>query len=327
MEYITKNEKIKVAPGILEAVARQADGYLRDAESILGQIMSIGGQEITQAEADLVLPRSAFQEILELLDYLLAKDAGSGIKLVNQLVDSGVNLKIFTTDLIEVLRKLLITKFNPGLAETLGLDYGESLEMKITALGQKMTAEQISRFINRFLLALEELKDSFIIQLPLELAIVDLCGSSNISNSLPSSPPETKVSPKPVAEKIKTESAQPVSGVNFSIAEIEAKWGEVMKRIKDLNHSLSFVLSGCAVRGAENGVLELAFKYKFHKDRIMSEGIKQSVEQVLSDVYGKSLLIKAEIDEGLEAKNDVASQGNTNLLNNLLKTFGGEVVS
>ncbi len=330
LEYIVKSEKIKVEPGILEAVARQADGYLRDAESILGQIISVGGQEITQAEADLVLPRSAFQEILELIDYLVIKDAASGIRLINQLVDSGVNLKIFTTDLIEVLRKLLITKFNPGLAESLGLDYGESLEMKITNLGQKMSAEQVSRFINRFLVALEELKNSFIIQLPLELAIVDLCGPSSINSISEETSKPATVAKSRVGEAKSSKTPSPsssTSSLSLSLPEIESKWGEVMSKVKNLNHSLSFILQGASILSLENGVLSLAVKYRFHQDRILSMSVKPGVEGILAEVYGDGVSLDVKIDESLEAKNEVSDQGNTNLLNNLLKTFGGEVMT
>ena len=326
LEYIVDQEKIKVEAGILEAIARQADGYLRDAESILGQIISIGGQEITKSEADLVLPRSALNEVLELLEYLTKKDAAGGIKLVNQLVDSGVNLKVFSIDSIEILRKMLVTKFSPGLAENLGLDYGENLEMKITGLSQKLNAEQISRFIYRFLTALEELKNSFILQLPLELAVVDLCGSNPLSGSVLSGP-DSKSALAATEPKAKVEPERKHSDFNLSLAETEAKWGEVVAKIKPLNHSLSFLLQSCQVKGIINGILLLTFKYKFHKDRILSEGTKLSLEPTLEQVYGESLIIQAEIDEGLEVKNDLTGMGNTNLLNNLLKTFGGEVVN
>ncbi|MBU2219752.1 DNA polymerase III subunit gamma/tau, partial [Patescibacteria group bacterium] len=47
LTYIIQAEKIKIAKDILEAIARHADGHMRDAESLLGQIIAIGGTEIS----------------------------------------------------------------------------------------------------------------------------------------------------------------------------------------------------------------------------------------------------------------------------------------
>ena len=108
LNYIAEQEGIKVDKEILEQVARHAEGYVRDAESLLGQLVAISGKEITQKEADLVLPRSDLDMILDLLDKLVKKDVSKSVRIVNNLVDNGVDLKKFTSDLIEVLRKLML---------------------------------------------------------------------------------------------------------------------------------------------------------------------------------------------------------------------------
>jgi DNA polymerase-3 subunit gamma/tau len=130
LSAVAKNEKITISKGILEAIARQAEGHMRDAESILGQIMAIGGKEITQEEADLVIPRNDLNEVLNLLSYLAKKDAGNAIRLINKLVGEGVNLKTFLDDCIEFFRKLLLIKISPSLSTQFANEYGETLELK-----------------------------------------------------------------------------------------------------------------------------------------------------------------------------------------------------
>ncbi|NIA18453.1 MAG: DNA polymerase III subunit gamma/tau, partial [Actinobacteria bacterium] len=195
--YIAKTEKIKIDKSILEAVARQSEGHMRDAESLLGQIVSVGGKEITRKEADLVIPRSDLGEIINLIGLLARKDAASALGLVNNLIDQGVDLKTFLNDLVEVLRKIMFAKLNPGLAERLGMELGESLEIKANEASKNLTLGQTVLFIEQFVKARGELKESFAIQLPIELAVIRLCAAAPASAQPPSAinTPRTNISP------------------------------------------------------------------------------------------------------------------------------------
>ncbi|MDD5290799.1 MAG: DNA polymerase III subunit gamma/tau [Patescibacteria group bacterium] len=338
LNYIVGKEKIKIGKNILEAIARKSEGYMRDAEGLLGQIVSIGGREITQAEADLVIPRSDLDEIINLIGYLIKKDAAAGVRLVNKLVDEGVNLAAFTSDLVEVLRKIMLDKISAG---NLALEFGETLEIKINEVSRELTLEQLTFFIERFIKVKNELKDSFIAQLPIELAITELClAKEGAGKSAPIAPkPVVGASPKPAANP-----GEALAGIGLE--EIKNRWHEVLTRVKKYNHSLSFILRVCQPRDIAGQELCLAFKYKFHKDRVSNIQVKGLVENILTEVYGQPLSIQAVIDETLEISNGGGNgQGieteigpepkengkpsqpeNGNMLNDLLKTFGGRIV-
>jgi len=164
LTYIIKEEGIKAERDILESIARQAEGHMRDAESLLGQLVSISGKEITRAEADLVIPRSDIAEIVKLLECLSKKDASGAIALVNKLIDDGVDSEKFAGDFIEVLRKVLLSKINPSLGERLGLDIGESFEVKINDLKKSLDVGYLILILEKFITAKTEMKNSFIIQ-------------------------------------------------------------------------------------------------------------------------------------------------------------------
>src|SRR3989339_413240 len=93
LKFIVNKEKIKIDDKILSAIARQSEGHMRDAESLLGQVVSIGGKEISAEEADLVIPRSDLGEALGLIGFLAKKDAGRAIELINKSAEEGVQLK------------------------------------------------------------------------------------------------------------------------------------------------------------------------------------------------------------------------------------------
>lgn len=350
LTYIIQAENIKIAKSILEAIARHAEGHMRDAESLLGQIIAIGGAEITQEEADLVIPRSDLNEVINLIGFLIKKDAAGGIRLINQLMDEGVDLKIFVNDTIEILRKLMLTKINPVLVSKLALELGETIELKINELAKDLTVELILKFLEKFIKVAGELKTDFIQQLSLEMAIAEICTAVAPVRAAAPAPAfsagskfasfKNTVKPPPVVEKeINTGVA-----LNLTNGQIQEKWNEVLAKVKQYNHSLSFILRVCQPRGLNGNQLCLAFKYKFHKDRVSETAIKSVIEKVLNQVYGAPIAIAAVIDENLEvAANKLVSdeplnlkkqpaatpaQGEQgNMIDNLLKTFGGKIVS
>ena len=310
LKYITEQEGIEAEKNILEAIARHSEGHMRDAESLLGQIVAISGKNITQKEADLVLPRSDITEIVNLIEILSRKDAAGGIRLVNKLVEEGVDLKAFVSDLIEILRKVMVSKISPSLGEKMGLDLGESLEMKLNEVSDELNLEQLVSFLNKFLNVRNAVRSSFIIQLPLELAVVELCSEEKTE------PPRKSGGGTPrggnsfgVEEKKRP--ATPPQGVDKSgkVENILSRWNEVLAKVKKYNHSLSFILKVCKPYEIKDGKLCLAFKYKFHKDRLEDGNIRNLVEKTLKEVFSEDMPIETIVDEKLEIAN---GNGNNN---------------
>lgn len=361
LQFVIKEEGITIDKKILETIARQSEGHVRDAESLLGQVVAVGGKEITEEEANLVIPRSDLGEAIKLIDFLGKKDAGSAIALINKLVDEGVDLKTFLSDLIELLRKIMLTKVNPSLSEKLSLALGEDMELKINEISQNISLNQSFAFIEKFSEARNELKGSFIIQLPIEVAIAELC----LTPARPTAVSTSSITPPPAANSSyrpninQPGSNNPVikkdnivsSNVDITKEAILAKWNEVLAVVKKYNHSLSFILRVCQPREINGNKLCLAFKYKFHKDRIGENNIRVLVEKVLLEVYGQPIMVEALIDESIETNNDNSFKsevndsdesqgqiekteskkenndaGGENMINNLLKTFGGKIV-
>jgi len=357
LQNIVSLEKVEIDTEVLEAIARQSGGHLRDAESLLGQVLSLGQGKISWDQAELIVPRHHHNEIIDLIELISKKDVSRAIKLINSVVDSGLNLKNFVSEGIVVLRKILLNKANPGLAESLGLDLGDSLEIRINALAADLKIEQIIIYLEAFLDVFNNTSSSFIVQLPLEIKTVELCLGMNGSvvqtvGPLPTSPaaPLKSVAPKTTPSVTpNTTSNKPAA--DYSQAETSAKWPEFLARLRQQNHSLSFILQNCLVGAISNSKMSLTFKYKFHKDRINDASIKPLVEQTLAEVYGGQVILDTLIDENLELQTISAGSSSApasaaadiqtppqnteaahqdepnNLLNNLLQTFGGEVIS
>ncbi len=350
LSFIASQEKIDVSREVLDDVARQSGGHLRDAESLLGQVLALGGKKIGQEEAELVLPRHHNQEALDLIDFLSKKNPGGAVSLINQLADNGVNFKNFLEESLLILRKIMLQSAQPGLAEKIGLDFGEQFELRISRLAAELPISSCLRILRR-LMDLSQEKFSSIPQLPLEMAAVELClpaeakeDFSGIASKNNASPAPANAFKKMESAEAETSSAPQAPAPDLSAAEIGVLWPEVLLKIKKHNHSLSFVLQNCLAASLQNGLMSLHFKYKFHRDRILDPSIKAITESTLAEVFGGKVAIEAVLDENMELGSDAglgdsSAEGvavpslppedkkSSGVLGSLLESFGGEAVS
>ena len=366
LSYIAQKEELDIDKKVLEMIAKKSEGHMRDAESIFGQIISISGtKKISKEDAELIVPSSTFEEAVSLVSFLSLKDVAKSIILVNKMLDDGINLKNFLDDLIEVLRKMMFIKINPSLDNKVGAELGENIDAEILKILKTIELEQIVSSIEYFSDAKLKLKNSFIIQLPIEIAIIKICNKATSQN--------VEVQTKKIVNnqaissatsntiKIDTDIIEnnTNSGANINLEQINAKWSEVLMQIKKINHSLVLVVQASKPKEIVGSTLRLSTKYKFHKDRIEDISIKILLEKVLHSVFGRKIQVEAVVDENLEIQNNKtenktspASENipselsvgtnvsgptsggeqsgekkDNNMMNNLLKNFGGKVVN
>ncbi len=174
LEKIVKAEKIKVDDKILKTIAVRSEGCVRDAESLLNQILALDSKEITFEEATLVIPPTQTNLIIEFLELIFKKDDTQAIKMVNQLISEGVNLEQFVTDLIEFLRKIILTKVE-AINDDLYWQQDDLTQKKIKDLSKKVEIKQLVKIIEEFIQTKTQFGYSEIPQLPLELAVLKIC--------------------------------------------------------------------------------------------------------------------------------------------------------
>ena len=109
LEKICTAEGIKVAKGVIPLVVRASGGSVRDALSILGQLLAGAGDDgVTYQIAVALLGYTDGALIDEAIDAIAARDGGSLFNTVDRVVESGQDPKRFASDLLERLRDLII---------------------------------------------------------------------------------------------------------------------------------------------------------------------------------------------------------------------------
>jgi len=172
LQSIAQSENIEIDDNVLAAIAEQAAGSVRDAESILGQVLALGEHKITLEIAELIIPKSNTNLVINLVDYLISCNAEAAIGLINKLVDDGVNINIFTKELIEFLRKLLLIKTGLSL-DKIFFNTDSATKTTMVSLASKIETNRLLKLLTLLVERLSSFNTSPIVQLPLEMIVME----------------------------------------------------------------------------------------------------------------------------------------------------------
>ena len=131
----------------LALIARRVDGSMRDAESLLDQVVAFGGSGLTASEAAEVLGIVDQDVYFELLDTVADQDVPKGLDLVDRIFRQGHDLEEIILGILEHLRNLLVVKAAPEVEALIG----------DAALELDRYREQVERFDTEDLLRLSQL--------------------------------------------------------------------------------------------------------------------------------------------------------------------------
>ena len=111
---IAKQEKVQISPEALHAIARGADGGMRDAESTLDQLISFCGDKIEEADVLSMFGLTAQGQMLELARAVLDGEVETALRQLNDLAKGGKDLGRLLSDLLNHFRNLLIFQVSRG---------------------------------------------------------------------------------------------------------------------------------------------------------------------------------------------------------------------
>jgi DNA polymerase III subunit gamma/tau len=174
---IAKKEKVKIDPPALHAIARGADGGMRDAESTLDQLISFCGDKIEEADVLSMFGLAAESQILNLSKAVLAGDIQTALTQLNQLAQGGKDLGRLLSDLLGHFRNLLIYQISRGDLNLLEASESEAAALK----EQSATAspDALMRILDTFAEAELNLRDATSKKIFLEVALLKAIEARN----------------------------------------------------------------------------------------------------------------------------------------------------
>ena len=133
LSYIAGREDVRIAEDALLAIARGAEGGLRDAESALDQLISFRGREIAESDVLAVFGIVSRQALDELGAAVLAGDAPAILRRIDELDRNGKDLTRLTVELLEWLRNALVIGAGDDAARALELTPAQAESLKAAA--------------------------------------------------------------------------------------------------------------------------------------------------------------------------------------------------
>src|SRR3989338_2891270 len=173
LKRIAASENLKVEEAVFLALAKASDGSLRDAESMLDELVSFAQGDIGLKDAHSILGVLEQEYLLELVNKIIKKDTAGLLEFLDELIEQGKDINQLLVNLIEHYRNLMITKAAVSNQEKL-LDLPRELCQLISKQAKEISLENIFLGFNALLGAQETARYMDSLRIPLEIALVKL---------------------------------------------------------------------------------------------------------------------------------------------------------
>ncbi len=110
LRFIADEENVKIPDEALREIARAGEGSMRDSQSAFDQVISFSGKEITKEDVGNALGLAGTEMLTRIVDGIANNQPLEALKVVDDLVMRGQDLRNFCRDLLSHLRDLLVTK-------------------------------------------------------------------------------------------------------------------------------------------------------------------------------------------------------------------------
>jgi DNA polymerase-3 subunit gamma/tau len=340
LEKICAQEGVTVAKGVIPLVVRASGGSVRDALSVLGQLLAGAGPDGVSYEIAIQLLGFTDGALLDdAVDALAARDGATLFKTVDRVIESGHDPRRFTSDLLERLRDLMIvdalaaTQANSILREI----PEDQLERMVTQ-AKNLGAATLSRAADIAAEGLTQMRGATAPRLILELIcgrILLPMGDSGDSGllarlerlervqgmattSAPVTAPaaekvaapsivekkvEATVEVKEVVQEIKKPAATPVDSLDISA--LRRLWPEVIENVKKRRRLTWSLLSASAqVLALDEKIITIAIANPGARDSFIRSESDEILRQAFIDVTGLDRKIEAVVDPSIDVNSN-----------------------
>ncbi len=343
LEKLCEEEGVKLDNSILELVAQNAEGSVRDSLSLLDKVLTLGA-DVTIEECQLLLGVTDIGFCEKLLELIVTGQAKEIPVFFNGITEKGLDYVIFNRDFLEYLRKALIFKITEN-----NTNFGLSAERNanLNKFTEGYSATDIMYVIRLFLKSYKDLQNSPDPQVPLLVAslegalkkvnllsrpanllasqvIVNPAGQESVQVKVEQPILESVIKPtKQESEFLEMESVQEeVETSNLTLAQVEAIWPKVIAKVKEANGPLASLLKNSPLIGVERGRIVLQSKFNFDKQNLESPKNTALIKTIVESISGEKIGLLAKVI----AKDEKLTISASDAIGEALKVFGGEII-
>jgi DNA polymerase-3 subunit gamma/tau len=272
LRKIAKAEKVKADDAALAAIARGAEGGLRDAESALDQLISFCGDSIEEKDVLQVFGLVAHDKLATLTNALVDGDTNAALQVVKQLDEAGKDLQRFLADVLDHFRNLLVMTLGAEAAQL--VDAPDTELVLLRAQAQRTDNDAVLRMMDALTAAESRLRYALAKRVFLEIALVraikarEMVGIDGVLKKLNelksgiATMPVTPAATRPVAEAAPVTSA-PATAPVAPPASVEDAWAYAVEHLGKVTPLAKAHLVGVKLLGLKGSVLTIGFDPEF----------------------------------------------------------------
>lgn len=327
LKTILEKEQMSFQDGIIQLVAENAEGSVRDSLSLLDKILTLGN-DATLDDCRQLLGITDIRLCYELFGMILSGNTENIPEFFDKLFEKGQDLVLFTRDFLDFQRKLLIAKLSQGQITD---------NEEIVKVSGQVALPNLIYFIRLFLKAYKEIHESPNPAIPLLIASVDAALKQQAGT-----PASGKVTPKPIRAPVleqvqvtlKTEeiisqgevleSREEVGSFGPEVfSTIKDRWMEIADNIRSINSPLANLVKNVQLCGMEGNVVVVGVKFLIHKQSLENVKNFNIINAELGKVTGARTSFRVKV-----IKDEASAEGfsPTHALTDAIKIFGGELV-
>ncbi len=322
LEKICESEGVKVEKGVLALVVRSSGGSVRDALSVLGQLLAGAGKEGVTYEIAIQLLGFTDGALLdEAIDVIAARDGATLFTTVDRLVESGHDPRRFAQDLLERLRDLLIVGALDGNASNILRGYSEDQLERARTQASLIGFATLTRAAQIVADGLLQMRGATAPRLILELICgrISLPGIDADNDGLlarierlerqgslaPVTSTTPLVSPTPILAKPTSAKATPIAGMD--IAALRRMWPDVIENVKKRRRLTWSLLSASAqVVAVDESIITIAIVNAGARDSFIRSESESILAGAFVDVVGIDRKIEIIVDPSINPNTPAA---------------------
>ena len=342
LQQVIAGEKLKISEDVLESVARAGRGSMRDAESVLDQLVAFKSDNLNTEDVSSLLGAAGQGDMDQLVIALREGQSDQVLFALDAIFSGGIDPAAFLDQFLDHYRSLLAIK-SCG-SESSVVDLPDGLLKACENQVEGMTVESILYTLQMLLEARRRLREGASPRLVLEVTLVKVSRAADLvslpdllqgrvqpapaqaASAPPRPAPKAQPEPAPVEEKAPTPKSEPSA----------ESWTNVVQEVKAKSVLAGTLLGeGKVLRTSKQEIeFELPAKFtKFHVDQLESAKNKSIIEEIITQVYGRRCTLKCRLEsrgsgEGTPQKGPAPQKDLTAdpMVKKVLDVFGGKIV-
>ena len=318
MSYICEKENIQAEDKALSLIARNSQGALRDALSILDQCMSFGNDKIEYNDVIELLGTLNIDELFQLSQSIIDEDTKKSLQILNEFIIWGKDIRNLINDLIDHFRNLMVCKVSKDLDEIISLPE-ESIE-RLKNQAENININDLIRILNILSETQDSMKSSSNTRILAEVTMMKIAQpmfdeskealikrienlekiieSGNIKVVTVQNESEINTVPQRVQVDEPQERKEDIvyeEVKSEDVKLVESSWKKVIQKIKeDKKLSIAALLREVSSFNVKDNILYLIFNdnFSFARSRLNSKETIDYIESIIREILNRSFNIQ-----------------------------------